>query len=272
MLQIIEYLSPKNLPTLDGLQAILAANPGINLNGPIDPANGINDIPLNLAMGWPEEFALVRCLLEHGAIPTISGAWNKTPLHLAQEVNTIELLKERGALLNAQDDRGKLPLHYAPDVAHARALIGQHGITIDTPFNGNNTLFSHAVLNFQYEFAKSLVTDLGAHITPTIWNNISTYAGNLAITSEFIKFLDEHHVTYDRISINPDKVSFIDQIRESYAPQYRVGSLLMPDEATPAQDASSYRPQHPAGSLLIPIEQDTGVSLIAKNLTLDVNE
>ena len=195
----------------NALKQILENNSSFNLDTPIKTTSR-EDTLLNLVCGQINEYELVALLLKHGAKANIPGLLGMTPLHNAQNLDTITLLKANGGLLNVRDNDGNLPLHNvilsAPNaVEYIKALIGDE-VTIDTPIAKNikhNTLLSKAVSNSNYVLAQQLVNELHATIKPDIWYAISTYQGDKNNAVEFMKFLLAHKVPYNIHDIHSQK-------------------------------------------------------------------
>ena len=242
--ELIKCLSNSN-PNPDAalLEGILTGHPELNLNAMILLEDRRNDTPLNLVCGWLNELELVTCLLRHNADPNIQGAYKKVPLHNAQNLDTIALLRDRGAMVNVRDNEDKLPLHYAFDIDHARALIGGD-VVIDTPYRDNKTLFSNVVFNANgdYTFAKNLVTEFGASIDTNIWNNISRYEGYRLSTYDFIGFLIKHNAPLDVSDFKTTNPIFYDFLHGAVHHAFRTvhANYVQPDGSLlPHEDAGT---------------------------------
>ena len=114
-------------------RAVLNCNPEmaarlVELGASLQAQDARGRSPLHVALGWPQETAMIRKLLQLGADVNARDMWGRTPLHIAaalcNDIDIIRLLDQAGADLGARDGEGQTPLHAAAREA-ATPVIGE---------------------------------------------------------------------------------------------------------------------------------------------------
>lgn len=116
----------------------------------IDQQDWVGATPLWWASAQGNTLA-IQTLLAFGADQNIGAAMSQTPLHVARDVATVQLLCANGARIDAVDTLGRQPLHCycyrqkgaSPQIVRA---ILRHGADVSAVANGRQTPLHYAVM------------------------------------------------------------------------------------------------------------------------------